>query len=67
LLDEQQFGEFVHGDSGTAVFSTESSAAGSIDVALNSTVFESKKYYLVFRSPDRRNRVVTAEFTATFD
>ncbi len=67
LLDEQQFGEFVHGDSGTAVLSTESSAAGSIDVALNSTVFESKKYYLVFRSPDRRNRLVSAEFTATFD
>src|SRR5260370_5840228 len=67
LLDEQQFGEFVHGDSGTAVLSAESSASGSIGVAFNPTIWASNEYSLVFRSPDRRNRVVSAEFTATFD
>jgi len=66
LLDEQQFNQFVHGNSGTTVFSNES-ASGDMDLTLNATPFEPKKYYLVFRTPDARSRVVTADFTAIFD
>jgi hypothetical protein len=67
LLDEQQFDQFVHSHSGAAAFADSSSAAGIIDIVLDSTLFEPKKYYLVFRTPDSRSRMVTADVIATFE
>ena len=66
VLDDSQFSDFVGEDGGSTVFSSETSG-GIVDIALGPTFFESKKYYLVFRSPDNRSRLVTADLTATFD
>lgn len=66
LLDESQFDDLVHGRPNEAVFSSTSSA-GIIDVTLSPGVLEPKKYYLVFRTPDRRPRVVSADVTASFE
>jgi hypothetical protein len=61
LLDQEQFDQFVRGSLGNVVFTDSSSAAGIIDIVLDSTLFDPKKYYLVFRTPDNRSRVVTAD------
>lgn len=66
LLDEDQFDDLVHGRPNEAVFSSTSSA-GIIDVTLSPGVLEPKKYYLVFRTPDRRPRIVSADVTASFE
>ena len=66
LLDEGQFSDFVHGRADDSVFSSTSSA-GIIDITLSPGVLESKKYYLVFRSPDKHARVVSADITASFE
>lgn len=66
LLDDRQFSDFIQGDVGTVLFSSESIGA-TIDVTLSPALFEPKKYYLVFRSPDNRVRIVTSNLTATFD
>jgi hypothetical protein len=67
LLNEQEFGDFVRGEAGTASFSTDPSAGGQLDWALNSPMFEAQKYYLIFRSASsgNRTRVVDANFTIT--
>jgi hypothetical protein len=66
LLDENQFNDFVHGRINDAVFSSTSSV-GIIDVTLSPGVLAAKKYYLVFRSPDKRPRLVTADLMESFD
>lgn len=66
LLDEGQFSDFVRGRVDDSVFSSTSSV-GLVDVTLSPGVLEPKKYYLVFRSPDKRARVVTADITASFE
>src|SRR5262249_41570715 len=66
LLDEEQFKDFTHGNAGDSLFSSESSN-GTVDIDLSPSIFESKHYYLVFRSPDKRARIVKADLTASFE
>lgn len=66
VLDKEQFNDFRHGNLGSAFFSSESSS-GTIDVVLSPAIFESKEYYLVFRSTDTHTRFVKADLTASFE
>lgn len=69
LLDEQQFNDFVHGPGGNLIRSAESSYEQTIDWALNSTLQQPRKYYLVFNnsSGQPRTRFVEADFTLSFE
>lgn len=66
LLDEGQFDDLIHGRPNGAVFASTSST-GIIDVTLSPGILEPKKYYLVFRTPDQRPRLVSADVTASFE
>jgi len=69
LLDEQQFHDFVHGPGGNVIRSAESSYEQTIDWALNSTLQQPRKYYLVFNNSlgQPRTKFVEADFTLSFE
>jgi hypothetical protein len=65
LLNEEEFSAFARGEEVTGRFSTEASAGGVVDWALNSPLFAAQKYYLIFNgaSSRARTKVVDADFT----
>jgi hypothetical protein len=69
LLDEQQLKDFKHGPGGTVTRSVESSYVQAIDWALNSTLDQPRKYYLVFNNSSGKPPIkfVEADFTLSFE
>jgi hypothetical protein len=66
VLSDQQFRDFMHGDSGEAVF-TSDGPSGIIEIALSSTRTDSQKYHLVIRNSASVSVPVDADFTLTFE
>ena len=68
LLNEQQYGEFLSGRAGEAVFSAEDAHNQEVNTGLPPTFDQSAKYYLVFRntSHDAGKKLVQAEFRIDF-
>jgi hypothetical protein len=69
LLDEQQLHDFAHGPGGSVTRSAESSYEQTIDWALNSTLDQPRKYYLVFNNSSGKPpaKFVQADFTLSFE
>jgi hypothetical protein len=69
LLDEQELNDFDHGLGGTVTRSVDSSYVQTIDWALNSTLDQPKRYYLVFNNSSGKppTKSVEAEFTLSFE
>jgi len=66
VLSDQQFRDFMHGDSGEAVF-TSDGPSGTIEIALSATRGDSQKYHLVIRNSASVTVPVDANFTLTFE
>jgi hypothetical protein len=68
VLNERQFGDFINGRPGDAIFSADSTHDGEVNFSLPPTLSKSTWYYLVFRngSPTRDKKVVQAEFRVDF-
>ncbi len=69
LLNQQEFSDFLRGDTGTATFTNAAADGGEIDLALNSPMYQPQRYYLIFRnaSASSRAKQVTADFTISFE
>jgi hypothetical protein len=69
LLDEQELKDFEHGHGGTVTRSVDSSYEQTIDWALNSTLDQPRKYYLVFNNSSGQppTKFVEADFTLSFE
>jgi hypothetical protein len=69
LLDEQQLHDFEHGPGGSVTRSAESSYVQTIDWALNSTLDQPRKYYLVFNNSSGKPPIkfVETDFTVSFE
>jgi len=66
VFSDQQFRDFIHGDSGEAVF-TSDGHSGTIEIALSATRVDSQKYHLVIRNSASVTVPVDADFTLTFE
>jgi hypothetical protein len=66
VLSDQQFRDFIHGDSGEAVFACDG-PSGTIAIALSPTRVDSQKYHLVIRNSPAVTVPVEANFTLTFE
>jgi hypothetical protein len=68
LLNEQQYGDFLNGRSGEAVFSAEDAHNQEVNTGLPPTLDQPAKYYLIFRnnSHDAGKKVVQADFRIDF-
>jgi len=68
VLNEQQFGEFLNGRAGEAVFSAEDAHDQEVNTALPPTVDHPAKYYLVFRNNSHgpAKKLVQADFRIDF-
>lgn len=68
VLNERQFGDFINGRPGDAMFSADSAHDGEVNFSLPPTLSKSSWYYLVFRnaSPAADKKVVQADFRVDF-
>lgn len=68
VLNEQQFGDFLNGRPGDAIFSADSAHDGEVNFSLPPTLAKSTWYYLVFRngSPGGDKKIVQADFRVDF-
>jgi hypothetical protein len=68
VLNERQFGDFINGRPGDAIFSADSTHDGEVNFSLPPTLSKSARYYLVFRngSPAGDKKVVQADFRVDF-
>jgi len=66
VLSDQQFRDFMHGDSSEAVFSSDG-PSGTIEIALSPTRVDSQKYHLVICNSPAVTVPVEANFTLTFE
>lgn len=66
VLDQQQYSDFLHGNSVDSMLSNEGSSA-QIDFALSPTVDEPRQYYLVLQNPSGGPITLNAKFVVTFD
>jgi hypothetical protein len=68
LLNEKQFGEFLNGHPGDALFSADSAHDGEVNVSLPPTITQAAWYYLVFRNSaqGKDKKVVQADFRVDF-
>ncbi len=68
LLNEKQYGDFLNGRAGEAVFSAEDSHLQQVDAGLPPTFNQAATYHLVFRnnSRERGKKVVEADFRIDF-
>jgi len=69
VLNEEEFGAFVQGSSGSATYSIDHIHKQTVDFAFASTMDQPQKFYLVFSNPPGgpRNKFVDADFTASFE
>ena len=51
VMTDEQYADFTHGDSGSVLFSANSTHAEHIDINLPPTMSAPQKYYVVFRNP----------------
>ncbi len=66
LFNQQQYADFLKGESGDAVFANEIKS-GNIDVRLSSISAQGQKYYLVLNNPSRQPQKVWADFEVKLD
>ena len=68
VMTRDEFDDFARGRTGTASYSVTGVHAQTIDYALPSTLDSSQKYYVVFRNPAAKARIVsvTADLTVSF-
>jgi len=68
LLNEQQYGEFLNGRAGEAVFSAEDAHRLEVNTGLPPTFDQAAKYHLIFRNNSRNlgKKVVEADFRIDF-
>jgi hypothetical protein len=66
VLNERQYGEFLNGRQGEAVFSVEDAHDQEVNAGLPPTFDEAAKYYLVFRNNSHAKTVVQADFRIDF-
>jgi len=69
VLNEEEFGAFVQGSSGSATYSIDHVHGQTVDLTLSSTIDQPQKFYLVFSNPPGgpRNKFVDADFTVSFE
>jgi hypothetical protein len=66
VLSDQQFRDFMRGDSGEAVFASDG-PSGIIEIALSPTRVDGQKYHLVIRNSPSVTVPVDANFTLSFE
>jgi hypothetical protein len=68
VLNEKQYGDFLNGRAGEAVFSADDSHFQQVDAGLPPTFSQAATYHLVFRnnSRERGKKVVEADFRIDF-
>lgn len=68
ILNEDQYADFIHRQSGETVFATEASHDQEVEVGLPASQERPLKFFLVFRnsSGEKTTKLVQADFTVDF-
>jgi hypothetical protein len=68
VLNERQFGDFINGRPGDAIFSADRAHDGEVNFSLPPSLLKSTWYYLVFRDgfPAGDKKIVQADFRVDF-
>ncbi len=68
ILNEEQYGDFLHGRAGEAIFSADASHDQNVNFGLPPSQDQPRKYYLVFRNipGGEAKKLVQADFTVDF-